>query len=249
MVRQALSFERFLRVRSGRRGRRAGRALPSPALDRPEAAGLEGQRFALMIGPVVSIACKTLAWSGRWDVAREAAARGWDGSLSSGLVHVASYREAALAEIDRLAGRLADSEAEARTAWDILRDLAPFSIPALVAISNLVATLIARGQLDEAGELAEQWDLSAPFSLDAARPSPARDPRHPSSGSRGAREWSRGPAGGRRGPGGDAHPQPGGDSLAPGGRARPRGARSHCRGPADRHRGRDVGRARSEPAT
>ena len=51
-------------------------------------------------------------------------------SLSSGLVHVASYREAALAEIDRLAGRLADSEAEARTAWDILRDLAPVSMPA-----------------------------------------------------------------------------------------------------------------------
>ena len=73
----------------------------------------------------------------------------------------------------------------------------------LTAISNLLATLIARGQLDEAGELAEQWDLSAPFSVGAAAPRPARDPGHPSPGSRRAGERSRGPARGRRGPGGD----------------------------------------------
>ena len=35
----------------------------------------------------------------------------------------------------------------------------------LTAVSNLVVTLIARGHLDEARELAEQWDLSAPFSV------------------------------------------------------------------------------------
>src|SRR5204862_839969 len=128
--------------------------FPPPPWTGRGAAGIEGQRFALVIGPVVSVACKVLAWSGQWEMARAAAARGWEGSLSSGLVHVASYREAALAEIDRLAGRLADSEAEARTAWEIVRDLAPVSIPALIAISNLAPTLVARGELDEAGELA-----------------------------------------------------------------------------------------------
>ena len=106
-----------------------------------------------------------LNWSGRWDVAREATTRGWESARSSGLVHIASYRESFLAESDRLAGRLIDSEAEARTAWDIVCDLAPMSLPALVAISNLLATLIARGQLDEASELADKWELSAPFSV------------------------------------------------------------------------------------
>ena len=41
---------------------------------------------------------------------------------SSGLVHVASYREAALAEIDRSLRPVVDSESEARTARDIVRD-------------------------------------------------------------------------------------------------------------------------------
>ena len=165
MARQALSFERFLRCDPVDDVVALAACFPPPPWTGRRAAAIEGQRFALVIGPVVSIACKILAWSGQWEMAREAAARGWEGSLSSGLVHVASYREAALAEIDRLAGRLSDSEAEARTAWEIVRDLAPASIPALIAISNLVMTLIARGQLDEAGELAEQWDLSAPFSV------------------------------------------------------------------------------------
>ena len=165
MVRQALSFDRFLRCDPVGDVVALAERFPPPPWTGRGAAGLEGERFALVIGPVVAVACKILAWSGRWEIAREAAARGWAGSLSSGLVHVASYREAALAEIDRLAGRLADSEAEARTAWEIVRDLAPASIPALSAISNLVTTLIARGQLEEAGELAEQWDLSMPFSV------------------------------------------------------------------------------------
>ena len=58
---------------------------------------------------------------------------------------MASYRESFLAEIDRLGGRLVDSEAEARTAWDIVRDLSPVSLPAWSATSNLLSTLIARG--------------------------------------------------------------------------------------------------------
>ncbi len=165
MVRQALSFDRFLRCDPVDEVVALAACFPPSPWTGRGAAGLEGQRFAVVIGPVVSIACKILAWSGRWDLAREAAARGWEGGRSSGLVHVASYREAALAEIDCLAGRLADSEAEARTAWEILRDLEPMSLPVLTAVSNLLVALIARGHLDKAAELAEQWDFSAPFSL------------------------------------------------------------------------------------
>ena len=165
MVRQALALDRFLQCDPVEEVVALVSRFPPPPWTGREAAGLEPQRFAIVIGPVVSVAGKLLAWSGQWDLARAAAARGWDGSRSSGLLHVASYREAALAEIDCLAGRLADSEAEARTSWDILRDLEPVSIPVLTAVSTLMVTLIARGQLDEAGELAEQWDLSAPLSV------------------------------------------------------------------------------------
>ena len=165
MVRQALSFNRFLRCDPVEDVVALAACFPPAPWTGRGAAGLEGQRFALVIGPVVSIASKILAWSGRWDIAREAAARGWSGGESSGLLNVASYREAALAEIDCAAGRLAEAEAEARTAWDILRDLEPVSLPVLTAVSDLLVTLIARGHLDEAGELAEQWDFSAPFSM------------------------------------------------------------------------------------
>ena len=116
-------------------------------------------------GPVPAIACRVLACCGNWDSARVAAAEGWESARSSGALHVSSYRESFLAEIDRFAGRLADSEAEARTAWDIVRDFSPVSVPALLSVANLIATLIARGQLDEASGLADDWDLSAPFSL------------------------------------------------------------------------------------
>ena len=165
MVRQALSLERFLRCDPVDEVVPLAACFPPPPWTGRGAGGVEGQRFAVVIGPVVGSASKVLAWSGEWDMAREAAARGWAGGRSSGLVHVASYREAALSEIDCLAGRLGDAEAEARTAWAILRDLEPMSLPVLTAVSNLLVALIARGHLDEAEELAEQWDLSAPFSV------------------------------------------------------------------------------------
>jgi DNA-binding CsgD family transcriptional regulator len=116
-------------------------------------------------GPVPGIACNVLAWCGEWALARDATADGWESARSSGVLHVASYRESFLAEIDRLAGRLTDSEAEARTAWEIVRDFSPVSLPALLAITNLITTLVARGLVDEASRLAEGWDLSAPFSV------------------------------------------------------------------------------------
>ena len=153
LVRQALSFDRFAEGDPVERVVELASGFPPP----PWAAH----------GPVPSIACKVLASSGHWRVAREATAIGWD---SDSLLHVASYRESFFSEIDRLAGRLAQSEAEARTALDILRDLSPISLPALVAVGNLLAVLIARGELEEATELADQWDLSAPFSVVALTP-------------------------------------------------------------------------------
>jgi DNA-binding CsgD family transcriptional regulator len=158
LVRQALSFDRFLACDPVEEVVDLAASFPPPPW-----AGR---------GAVPGFACKVLAWSGRWELARDATSRGWESARSSGLVHVASYRESALAEIDRLSGRLLDAEAEARTAWDITRDLAPVSLPALVAITSLLTTLIARGRLDEADELAAGWDLSAPFSLVPISPVP-----------------------------------------------------------------------------
>jgi len=158
LVRQALSFDRFMACDPVGEVVDLAASLPPPPW-----AGR---------GAVPGIACRVLAWSGRWDAARDATARGWESARSSGLVHVASYRESALAEIDRLAGRMVDAEAQARTASDIVRDLSPVSLPAWAAIANLLATLIGRGELGEAGELAESWDLSAPFSVVPMSPVP-----------------------------------------------------------------------------
>lgn len=148
MVRQALSFERLMACEPV--DQVVGLASCSPP---PPWVGRE---------PVPALACHVMAWCGEWAAARDVSFRGW--RSATGLVGIASYRESALAEIDRLAGELVSSEAEARTAWEIVRDHAPSSLPGLFAISKLVRILVARGQLDEARKLADQWDLSAPFS-------------------------------------------------------------------------------------
>ena len=158
LIRQALSFERFMACAPVAEVVELAASLPPPPW-----AGR---------GAVPGIACRVLAWSGEWDLAHEATARGWESARETGLIHVSSYRESALAEIDRLAGRMVEAEAEARTARDIVRDLSPVSLPAWSAISNLLAILIARGELDEADELAKAWDLSAPFSVVPMSPIP-----------------------------------------------------------------------------
>ncbi len=158
LVRQALSFERFFACDPVDEV-----VVLASSFTPPPWAGR---------GAVPAIACKVLAWSGKWELAHEATARGWESARSEGLLHVASYRESMLAEIDRLGGRLVDSESEARTAWDIVRDLSPVSLPAWAATSNLLSTLIARGLLEEANQLAGDWDLSAPFSVVPMSPVP-----------------------------------------------------------------------------
>jgi DNA-binding CsgD family transcriptional regulator len=157
LARGALSFERFMACAPVDEVVELAASLPPPPW-----AGR---------GAVPGIACRVLAWCGRWDIAREATARGWESARSVGLVHVASYRESTLGEISRLAGSLVDSEAEARTASDIVRDL-PASLPTWAAIAGLLATLIARGAVDEATKVGAAWDLSAPFSVVPMAPVP-----------------------------------------------------------------------------
>lgn len=115
-------------------------------------------------GAVPNFATKVLTWSGRFDRARELTMRGLESARVTGLVHVESWRESFLAEIERLAGRLIESEAHARTAWNVIEDLAPVSLAGWSARANLLATLIARGSLEEAAKLAEDAPLSAKLS-------------------------------------------------------------------------------------
>ena len=237
MVRQALSFERFLRCDPVDEVIALASSFTPPPWAGRGAAGARGQRFASS-SDRWSVACKT--WRvGAWHTRRRA--RGMGRRTIEGLLHVASYRESH-------AGR---DRPPRQAGWPIpRRRLAPPGTSSgtsrrsrylLDRDGNLLSTLIARGLLEEANQLAGDWDLSAPFSVVPMAP-PLLHIRGTLRLARGgARERRRGPDRGRRGPRGDAHVQPGGDSLAPGGRAGARRARPHRRGPADRRRGRAPG--------
>lgn len=106
-------------------------------------------------------AVKVLAWTGRFDEAREAAG-GWiESSHRLGRPGGVSLGNSLLSEIDRLAGRLAQAEAEARTAFDIAEPLGPSTIFGWSAWMNLAAILLARGDLEGFAALAGDSDLSA----------------------------------------------------------------------------------------
>ena len=104
--------------------------------------------------------CRILAWSGRWDDARRATARFTESARSFGLVLNVGYYSAVIAFIDLIAGRLPDAEAEARTAVEIASTVPTSVNPGQEATMNLLATLITRGELEEAGRLADGIDLS-----------------------------------------------------------------------------------------
>lgn len=149
MVRQALSLERSLACEPVDEVAALASCFPPPPWT--------------FLGPVPAAACQVLAWSGKEEIAREACVSGYEGGTH--IVQIASYLEVVLSAIDRMAGRLDDSEAEARAGRDIVQDYAPRSLAGLYASSNLLSTLLVRGKLDEADRLAAQWDLSAPFSV------------------------------------------------------------------------------------
>jgi DNA-binding CsgD family transcriptional regulator len=65
-----------------------------------------------------------------------------------------------LAEVDRLSGRLHESEAEATTAWDIASISEGFSTFGWSAWMNLAATLLARGNVEGLRQLIGDFDLS-----------------------------------------------------------------------------------------
>jgi DNA-binding CsgD family transcriptional regulator len=149
-VRQAVSFDRFLACDRVDEVKELADSFPPPPMD--------------PIDTLPYFACKVLAWSGSWAKARDAAARLRESAAAGGLLLDVSHCSSFLSDIDRHAGRLADAEVEARTALGIVADLAPVSLPAFGAATNLVAALIARGELDEAARLAESTPLEANLS-------------------------------------------------------------------------------------
>lgn len=103
---------------------------------------------------------RILALSGRWDEARAAFARFTDFAHEVGNLNGASYGHAFLGEVERLAGRLADAEAEARIALDLAGALGSFSPAVWQATVLLVAILIERGELDPADALLQPLPTS-----------------------------------------------------------------------------------------
>lgn len=103
---------------------------------------------------------KVLAYSGRWDDARNVWEAWVEVARRQGRLLSVSIGTSLLAETERLAGRLHDSEVLARTAWEIAQlpdGLSPFRWSAWM---NLGATLLARGDVDGFTRLVGDFDLS-----------------------------------------------------------------------------------------
>ncbi|MCA1726841.1 MAG: hypothetical protein LC722_04045, partial [Actinobacteria bacterium] len=100
-----------------------------------------------------------LAWSGKWGRARAVMGAYTEAARREGRLVAVSAGNYFLSEIDRLAGRLAEAEALARTAWEMAKavDRVLFG---WAAIMNLAATLIARGDIAGATKLTRGFDLS-----------------------------------------------------------------------------------------
>lgn len=105
-------------------------------------------------------ACKALFWSGRYEEARGpidawvefAQRRGWLATASVGI--------AFLAELDRLAGRLVDAEAEARTSKHLLGSLPGSYANVMTVQMNLAAVLLVRGDIVSVRSLMQDADLA-----------------------------------------------------------------------------------------
>ncbi|MEX2458065.1 MAG: hypothetical protein WD770_03675, partial [Actinomycetota bacterium] len=110
--------------------------------------------------PVPTIAAKVLAYCGRPDLARQAMGDRVEQARRSGQTVGVCVALVILSEVDRLGGRLMDAEVAARTASEIAGALEAFPTFGWSARMNLVATLIARGDVDGAAELTTGFDLS-----------------------------------------------------------------------------------------
>lgn len=149
VARQALGFDLFLTVSSVDEVVRASISFPPPGW---------AVRGTWSLTPL--FAAKVLAWSGRFAQANEAMALFTEACHNSGRLHQASYGHGFLAEINRLAGRLSEAEAEAQTALEITSALGSFSPAVWQATVNLLATHVARGDLETAETLAEDIPMS-----------------------------------------------------------------------------------------
>jgi len=150
VARQALAWDRFMMCAPVDEALQ--RVLPFPELP---------WKIRDLESAITIAAPKLLAYSGRWDDARTE----WGGwielSHRQGRLLMVSIGNSFLAEVDRLSGRLHESEAQARTAWEIAQlpgGLSPFRWSALM---NLAATLLARGDIEGFTELTHGFDLSA----------------------------------------------------------------------------------------
>jgi DNA-binding CsgD family transcriptional regulator len=120
---------------------------------------LPWQRDGIASGVTIA-APKILAWSGRWNEAREEWARWVELEHTEGRVLSVAAGYSFLAEVDRLGGRLLESEGHARTAWEITQGTGGTSAFGWSALMNLAATLLARGDLEGFDELVGGMDLS-----------------------------------------------------------------------------------------
>jgi ATP/maltotriose-dependent transcriptional regulator MalT len=149
-VRQALAVERFLDCDP------VDEVAELAASQIPPPWEFRGERVL-----VPAFANRILAFSGRWDQSRAAVVRFTEAAYESGSLVSVSSGLGFLAQVDRLGGRLSDAEAEARTAWEIATELVSLSPYGWAALMNLLASLIARGDLEAAARLTEGFDLSA----------------------------------------------------------------------------------------
>jgi len=106
----------------------------------------------------VPTATYVLSWSGRWAEPHRYMSSAAEEVRRAGLLVNASYAYGHLAHVDLHAGRLARAESAARTSWSIAAELSPFAV--WIALTKLLDTLIARGELDEAKAVASGLDLS-----------------------------------------------------------------------------------------
>ncbi len=111
---------------------------------------------------VPAFAVLALAWSGRWMDARTAALQ-WREAIEdaeSGWTSALSMANACLSIAERLSGRLHEAEANARSAWEMTRTLAPTSAFGWVTFTALAAALLARGEIQTFEDLTAGVEMS-----------------------------------------------------------------------------------------
>ena len=159
VARQALAFDRFMAGAPVEEVEELATSFPPAVWEVRTVVALSMSRL--------------LARTGRWEDATRVISRAAELARELGLVMNQSYYASIRSEVDRLAGRLADAEVEARTGLEIADGAAAtFLNPGREAMLNLLAALLARGHVDEAERLASGLDLSAGMTETPLTPFP-----------------------------------------------------------------------------